>query len=74
MPTSTQPNRLFVHSSTSYGLTSNDTKMMVQPALPTGLVLRTRSNVGELTKDRRGCEGRYLRSKKREREVIEHGS
>lgn len=30
MPSSTQPNRLFVHSATSHGLTSNDTKKLVE--------------------------------------------
>ncbi|PKU73098.1 phospholipase C [Dendrobium catenatum] len=30
MPASTQPNRLFVHSATSHGLTSNDTKKLVE--------------------------------------------
>lgn len=30
IPTLTQPNRLFIHSATSYGATTNDTKMMVQ--------------------------------------------
>ncbi|KAF5749263.1 non-specific phospholipase C4-like [Tripterygium wilfordii] len=30
VPASTQPNRLFVHSATSHGLTSNDTKLLVQ--------------------------------------------
>ncbi|CAA2957114.1 non-specific phospholipase C3-like [Olea europaea subsp. europaea] len=30
IPTLTQPNRLFIHSSTSYGATANDTKMLVQ--------------------------------------------
>ncbi|KAJ4950439.1 hypothetical protein NE237_027271 [Protea cynaroides] len=29
-PTSTQPNRLFVHSGTSHGLISNDTKILIQ--------------------------------------------
>lgn len=29
-PTLTQPNRLFIHSATSYGATSNDTKMLIQ--------------------------------------------
>ncbi|PON87499.1 Acid phosphatase [Trema orientale] len=29
MPASTQPNRLFVHSATSHGLTGNDTKQLV---------------------------------------------
>ncbi|RWV80050.1 hypothetical protein GW17_00058729, partial [Ensete ventricosum] len=29
MPASTQPNRLFVHSATSHGFTSNDTKKLV---------------------------------------------
>ncbi|XP_068635042.1 non-specific phospholipase C4-like [Aristolochia californica] len=29
MPASTQPNRLFVHSATSHGLTSNDTKKLI---------------------------------------------
>lgn len=29
MPASTQPNRLYVHSATSHGLTSNDTKKLV---------------------------------------------
>lgn len=28
-PTLTQPNRLFIHSATSYGATANDTKMLV---------------------------------------------
>ncbi|KAL2491391.1 Non-specific phospholipase C3 [Abeliophyllum distichum] len=30
VPTLTQPNRLFIHSATSYGATANDTKMLVQ--------------------------------------------
>ncbi|KAH0456691.1 hypothetical protein IEQ34_014598 [Dendrobium chrysotoxum] len=30
LPASTQPNRLFVHSATSHGLTSNDTKKLVE--------------------------------------------
>ncbi|KAH7863402.1 hypothetical protein Vadar_017045 [Vaccinium darrowii] len=30
MPTLTQPNRLYVHSATSYGATANDNKMMVE--------------------------------------------
>ncbi|EHA8592075.1 putative Non-specific phospholipase C4 [Cocos nucifera] len=30
MPASTQPNRLYVHSATSHGLTSNDTKKLVE--------------------------------------------
>lgn len=30
VPTSTQPNRLYVHSATSYGLTSNDTMKLVE--------------------------------------------
>ncbi|KAG6510134.1 non-specific phospholipase C3-like [Zingiber officinale] len=30
VPASTQPNRLFVHSATSHGFTSNDTKKLVQ--------------------------------------------
>lgn len=29
-PTLTQPNRLFIHSATSYGATANDTKMLVK--------------------------------------------
>ncbi|XP_059302329.1 non-specific phospholipase C4-like [Lycium ferocissimum] len=29
VPASTQPNRLFVHSATSHGLTSNDTKLLI---------------------------------------------
>lgn len=29
MPASTQPNRMFVHSATSHGLTSNDTKLLI---------------------------------------------
>ncbi|KAL2234285.1 UNVERIFIED_CONTAM: Non-specific phospholipase C4 [Sesamum indicum] len=29
-PTLTQPNRLFIHSGTSYGATANDTKMLVE--------------------------------------------
>lgn len=29
MPASTQPNRLFVHSATSHGLTSNDAKTLI---------------------------------------------
>ncbi|KAK3008832.1 hypothetical protein RJ639_015315 [Escallonia herrerae] len=30
IPTLTQPNRLYVHSATSYGATSNDNKMMIE--------------------------------------------
>lgn len=30
VPASTQPNRLFVHSATSHGATSNDTKLLIQ--------------------------------------------
>ncbi|KAL3516703.1 hypothetical protein ACH5RR_023605 [Cinchona calisaya] len=30
IPTLTQPNRLFIHSATSYGATANDTKMLIQ--------------------------------------------
>lgn len=30
IPTLTQPNRLYVHSATSYGATANDNKMMVE--------------------------------------------
>ncbi|KAK4488591.1 hypothetical protein RD792_004357 [Penstemon davidsonii] len=30
IPTLTQPNRLFIHSATSYGATTNDTKMMIE--------------------------------------------
>lgn len=30
MPASTQPNRMYVHSATSHGLTSNDTKKLIQ--------------------------------------------
>ncbi|OEL24710.1 Non-specific phospholipase C4 [Dichanthelium oligosanthes] len=30
VPTSTQPNRMFVHSATSHGLVSNDSKVLVQ--------------------------------------------
>ncbi|KAG8391400.1 hypothetical protein BUALT_Bualt01G0183700 [Buddleja alternifolia] len=30
IPTLTQPNRLFIHSATSYGATENDTKMMIK--------------------------------------------
>lgn len=30
VPASTQPNRLFVHSATSFGLTSNDTKQLIE--------------------------------------------
>uniref|UniRef100_A0A5B7B6P2 Putative non-specific phospholipase C3-like isoform X1 n=1 Tax=Davidia involucrata TaxID=16924 RepID=A0A5B7B6P2_DAVIN len=30
LPTLTQPNRLYIHSATSYGATSNDTKMLIE--------------------------------------------
>nr|GMD34868.1 non-specific phospholipase C3-like [Ipomoea batatas] len=30
IPTLTQPNRLFIHSATSYGATANDTKMLIE--------------------------------------------
>ena len=30
IPSLTQPNRLYVHSATSYGATTNDTKMLVE--------------------------------------------
>ena len=30
VPTATQPNRLFVHSATSHGMTGNDTKQLIQ--------------------------------------------
>ena len=30
MPASTQPNRMYVHSATSHGLTSNDTRKLIQ--------------------------------------------
>ncbi|GMG98512.1 hypothetical protein Nepgr_000352 [Nepenthes gracilis] len=45
MPASTQPNRLFVHSATSHGLTSNDTKILIQ-GLPQKTIFESLDEAG----------------------------
>ncbi|CAI9103349.1 OLC1v1001812C1 [Oldenlandia corymbosa var. corymbosa] len=45
VPASTQPNRLFVHSATSHGLTSNDTKLLVE-GLPQKTIFESLDDAG----------------------------
>ncbi|XP_027163196.1 non-specific phospholipase C4-like [Coffea eugenioides] len=45
VPASTQPNRLFVHSATSHGLTSNDTKILVE-GLPQKTIFESLDEAG----------------------------
>ena len=45
MPASTQPNRLYVHSATSHGLTSNDTKHLIQ-GLPQKTIFESLEEAG----------------------------
>ncbi|KAJ4953972.1 hypothetical protein NE237_030804 [Protea cynaroides] len=44
-PSSTQPNRLFVHSATSHGLISNDTKILI-PGLPQKTIFESLDEAG----------------------------
>lgn len=45
MPSSTQPNRLFVHSGTSHGLTSNDSKKLIE-GLPQKTIFESLDEAG----------------------------
>ncbi|KAG9454460.1 hypothetical protein H6P81_007364 [Aristolochia fimbriata] len=45
LPTSTQPNRLYVHSATSHGLISNDTKKLI-PGLPQKTIFESLDEAG----------------------------
>ncbi|XAR63332.1 Phospholipase C [Bertholletia excelsa] len=45
MPASTQPNRLFVHSATSHGLTSNDTELLIK-GLPQKTIFESLDEAG----------------------------